>query len=75
MTDGYFCTDAVFNLNGEKVHKSEVVKKTLSPTWNESFAVDVPSRVAAVGACWIDIYDWDRVGKLYDISHPSWTAC
>lgn len=48
-------TDAVFTLNEEKVHKSEVVKKTLSPTWNESFECQIPSRVAARFN--VDIYD------------------
>lgn len=28
--------DVVFELNGVKVHKSEVQKKTLSPVWNEN---------------------------------------
>lgn len=55
-------TDAVFTLNGEKVYKSEVVKKTLAPVWNENFECQVASRVAA--DFWVDIFDWDRVGEL-----------
>ena len=51
---------AVFELNGDKVHKSEVVKKSLSPTWNENFETQVPSRTAA--KFYINVYDWDRVG-------------
>jgi hypothetical protein len=31
----------VFTLNGAKVHKSQVKKKTLSPEWNETFTVSV----------------------------------
>ncbi|KAL8287656.1 hypothetical protein RQP46_003514 [Phenoliferia psychrophenolica] len=52
---------AVFELNGEKVHKSEVVKKTLAPVWNENFDVGVNSRVAANFV--VTVYDWDRVGS------------
>lgn len=32
---------AVFSLNGDKVYKSQVKKKTLSPEWNETFDVEV----------------------------------
>ena len=32
---------AIFSLNGVKVHKSQVKKKTLSPEWNENFSVTV----------------------------------
>lgn len=42
------------------MHKSEVVKKNLNPTWNEVFETEVPSRVAA--KFFLDVYDWDRVG-------------
>ena len=34
---------AVFELNGQKVFKSEVKKKTISPDWNEHFEVPVVS--------------------------------
>ena len=27
----------IFHLNGQRVFKSEVVKKTLNPAWNQSF--------------------------------------
>jgi hypothetical protein len=56
----FHCADVVFELNGKKVHKSEIQKKTLKPTWNENFEVSVPSRVAAKFT--MTIYDWDRVG-------------
>lgn len=52
-----FC---VFELNGEKVFKSKVLKKTLHPTWNENFEVRVPSRTAADLV--VKIYDWDLAG-------------
>ena len=32
----------VFTVNGERVHKSQVVKKSLNPTWkNEQFTVPI----------------------------------
>ncbi|KAG8929500.1 hypothetical protein FRC02_005514 [Tulasnella sp. 418] len=36
-----------FTLNDERVYKSQVKKKTLTPVWNESFSAPIPSRVAA----------------------------
>ncbi|KAL7422727.1 Tricalbin-2 [Cryptotrichosporon argae] len=50
----------VFLLNGHKVFKTETIKKTLAPLWNESFEVIVPSRVAA--SFKYEIYDWNQVG-------------
>lgn len=38
-SDPYF----VFRLNGKEVYKSEVVKKTLNPEYNESFVVPIVS--------------------------------
>jgi len=37
---------AVFTLNGERVYKSQIKKKTLNPEWNEDFPISVvsPSR-------------------------------
>ncbi|GAA5905720.1 hypothetical protein JCM8208_000876 [Rhodotorula glutinis] len=49
-----------FWLNDERVHKSEIVKKTLAPVWNERFEVQVPSREAAKFI--VEVHDWDRVG-------------
>ncbi|TNY17332.1 C2 domain-containing protein [Rhodotorula diobovata] len=49
-----------FWLNDDRVHKSEVVKKTLAPVWNERFEVQVPSREAAKFI--VEVHDWDRVG-------------
>lgn len=34
---------AVFTLNDQKVFRSQVKKKTLTPEWNESFEVSVVS--------------------------------
>ncbi len=34
---------AVFTLNGERVFKSTIKKKTLNPDWHEDFAVSVVS--------------------------------
>lgn len=50
-----------FLLNGMKVFKSETKKKTLSPTWNETFDVAVPSR--ASNKLTFEVNDWDRVGS------------
>ena len=33
----------VFRVNGKEVYKSEVVKKTLNPEYNESFVVPIVS--------------------------------
>jgi Ca2+-dependent lipid-binding protein len=49
----------VFNLNGEKVFKSGVQKKTLTPKWNEHFEVEVPSRTGALFE--LEVYDWNQV--------------
>ncbi|WWC72638.1 uncharacterized protein I206_106602 [Kwoniella pini CBS 10737] len=55
----------VFHLNDMKVFKSDTKKKTLSPVWNESFEVMIPSRVAAKFR--FEINDWDRVGSATPI--------
>ncbi|UZJ51522.1 hypothetical protein CBS101457_000842 [Exobasidium rhododendri] len=48
-------------LNGERVFKSKVVKKTLNPVWDEKLGeCEVPSRVHA--DCYFEIFDWDQVG-------------
>lgn len=40
----------VFTLNNQKVFKSQTKKKTLTPEWNESFAVQVVSLLAETKA-------------------------
>lgn len=50
-----------FELNGTEVYKTKVIKKTLSPAWNESFDVEVPSRTAANMV--VKVYDYDFADK------------
>ena len=50
-----------FELNGQEIHKTKVVKKTLSPTWNEYFEVNVPSRTAAQFK--LTVWDYDFADK------------
>ena len=47
-------------MSGE-VGTTSLTCRTLSPVWNESFEVMVPSRVAAKFT--FEIMDWDRVGS------------
>ncbi|KAG8900315.1 hypothetical protein FRB99_006120 [Tulasnella sp. 403] len=49
----------VFTLNDQRVHKSQTKKKTLTPVWNETFNVTVPSRVGAVFA--FEVFDWNQI--------------
>ncbi|KAG0147448.1 hypothetical protein CROQUDRAFT_42936 [Cronartium quercuum f. sp. fusiforme G11] len=58
--NGYSDPYAQFVLNGMKVFKSSVQKKTLNPKWMERFEVEVPSRVHADFS--VQVFDWDRVG-------------
>lgn len=51
----------VVKVDGEKVYKSETIKKTLSPVWNEKTRVPIPSRSRCKVA--VVIYDWDRAGS------------
>jgi len=52
----------VFELNGAKVFKSQTQKKTLTPVWNETFEVQIPSRVAADFR--VRAFDWDLAGDV-----------
>ena len=52
---------AKFELNGQEIFKSKVIKKTLAPAWNEYFEVAVPSRTGANFK--VDIYDYDFADK------------
>ncbi|OAA67505.1 membrane bound C2 domain-containing protein [Cordyceps fumosorosea ARSEF 2679] len=47
-----------FELNGQDVFKTKIIKKTLNPTWNENFEVPVPSRTAAKFKCTVWDYDF-----------------
>ncbi|KAI9488020.1 C2 domain-containing protein [Zychaea mexicana] len=50
----------VFTVNGDRVHKSGVVKKTLNPVWkNEQFTVPIHSRVTA--SFRIEVFDWNQI--------------
>ncbi|KAH9949508.1 tricalbin [Amylocystis lapponica] len=49
----------VFQLNGQKIYKSQTKKKTLNPEWNENFIVQVPSRVAAEFS--LEVFDWNQI--------------
>jgi Ca2+-dependent lipid-binding protein len=49
----------VFSLKGERVHKSEVQRKTLTPKWNESFNATVESRVD--DHLELEVFDWNQV--------------
>ncbi|KAF8624817.1 hypothetical protein AX15_005704 [Amanita polypyramis BW_CC] len=72
---------AVFSLNGRKVYKSQVKKKTLNPEWNEDFTVDVTSRVAAEFS--LELFDWNQLeqakslgtGKINITTIESFQAC
>jgi Ca2+-dependent lipid-binding protein len=46
-----------FELHGQTVFKTQVQKKTLQPTWNEFFEVEIASRTAAKFHC--KVWDWD----------------
>lgn len=50
-----------FELNDHDVFKTKVIKKTLSPVWNEYFEVPVPSRTGAHFK--VNVYDYDFADK------------
>lgn len=54
---GYSDPYAVILLNGEKVFKTKIVKKTLNPVWNESFSTEILSRTGSKFT--LEVYDWD----------------
>ncbi|CEP18998.1 hypothetical protein [Parasitella parasitica] len=50
----------IFTVNGERVHKSETIRKTLNPEWKrERFTVPIQSRVTA--SIRIEVFDWNQV--------------
>lgn len=49
----------VFTLNGHKVIKSQVKKKTLDPEWGEEFETEITSRVHAEFS--LEVFDWNQV--------------
>lgn len=49
-----------FTINGEVVHKSSTIKKTINPIWkDESFQVPIISRVTA--SFRIEVFDWNQL--------------
>ncbi|ORX59741.1 hypothetical protein DM01DRAFT_1333202 [Hesseltinella vesiculosa] len=56
----------IFTVNGERLHKSAMIKKTLNPVWkNEVFSVPIPSRVTA--SLRIEVFDWNQIKGDYPI--------
>ncbi|KAI8064721.1 C2 domain-containing protein [Gongronella butleri] len=56
----------IFTVNGERCHKSAVIRKTLNPEWkNETFSVSIASRVTA--SIRIEVFDWNHVKGHYPI--------
>lgn len=51
----------VVRVDGEKVAKTEVQRKTLSPVWNQKLDVPIPSRSG--NKVTVEIHDWDRTGS------------
>ncbi|KAI8606538.1 C2 domain-containing protein [Dissophora ornata] len=49
----------VFKVNGKEVHKSEVIKKTLNPEYNENFVVPITSRVD--DQVTFEVFDWNQL--------------
>ncbi|KAG0347914.1 hypothetical protein BG004_006563 [Podila humilis] len=49
----------VFRLNGKEVYKSDTVKKTLNPEFNEKFVVPVGSRADDVFQ--LEVFDWNQL--------------
>ncbi|TPX65676.1 hypothetical protein SpCBS45565_g05016 [Spizellomyces sp. 'palustris'] len=48
-------------LNGSKIHKTRVIKKTLDPTWNETFSCPVTSRLRSTLE--FRVKDWNNFAK------------
>lgn len=56
LSDPFF----VFKVNGKDVYKSEVIKKTLDPEYNEQFNVPINSR--AEDEMTLEVFDWNQIG-------------
>jgi len=50
----------IFTCNGEQVHRTQTIKKTLNPEYNEKFELSVPSRKDA--EFFFEVYDWNQLG-------------
>jgi len=49
-------------LNGNK-HKTKTIKKTLNPTWGETFTFQQNTFNPQADLVRLEVYDWDRIGK------------
>ncbi|KAH7050930.1 C2 domain-containing protein [Linnemannia elongata] len=49
----------VFKVNGKEVHKSEVVKKTVNPEYNETVVLPISSR--AEDQFTFEVFDWNQL--------------
>ncbi|KAG0364694.1 hypothetical protein BGZ54_007262 [Gamsiella multidivaricata] len=49
----------IFKVNGKDVYKSEVIKKTLNPEYNENFVLPIVSR--ADDQLSFEVFDWNQV--------------
>ncbi|KAF8905450.1 C2 domain-containing protein [Gymnopilus junonius] len=58
---------AVFTLNGQKVYKSQTKKKTLTPEWNETFEVAIPSRYNA--DLTVEVFDWNQIEQSKSLGY------
>jgi len=59
LSDPYVTIGIVGQKSKSKL-KTQTIKKTLNPTWNEKFELDVPSINTELI---FDVFDWDRFGK------------
>lgn len=67
--NGYSDPFCEFELNGEKVFKTKVQKKTLQPAWNEFFEVDIASRTAAKFTCKVNDWDFGEKADFLGAAH------
>ncbi|GME76262.1 unnamed protein product [Ambrosiozyma monospora] len=54
-------------VDGKEVYKTQTIKKTIDPVWNENVTVAVPSRTRT--EIQIKVYDWDQVGDNDQIGY------
>lgn len=47
-------------VDGTQVFRSQTVKKSLNPEWNENCSINVPSRTRS--EIRLEVFDWDRTG-------------
>ncbi|KAL2913662.1 Tricalbin-2 [Polyrhizophydium stewartii] len=59
-TNGFSDPYCVVNLNGSRIHKTKVLKRTLNPVFNESIQAVVKSRLRSTVE--VQLMDWDALG-------------